>query len=450
MAVRTGPDPASETGSPAQDLDRETASAPLREAPVAVRTGPDPASETDSPAQDLDRETEQTLTGAAPVLARAEPDGRDRETTPTDRRDEARPQQQTDKPKQEEKKEEKPRRRGSILRRIVTILIVLVVIGAAALAGLIWWLRGRDFISTDDAFIDARVVNISPQISGNIIAVPVTDNQLVDAGTLLVQIDQRDYLAALAQAQAQVAQVQGTIANLDAQIDAQKARIEQAQKQVAQTQAALTYARQENERYEDLLRRNAGTRQQAQQAQSNLIQAEANNKSGEANANATEKQIPVLETQRQSAMAQLQAAEATVIPAQANLDRTRLTAPERGRATKISAAVGQYAQPGQVLMLFVPEDKWVTANFKETQLTDMRPGQPVDIEIDAYPGRTFHGHVASVQAGSGAVFSLLPPQNATGNFVKVVQRVPVKITFDQPPEVYIGPGMSVVPSVKVK
>jgi membrane fusion protein (multidrug efflux system) len=158
----------------------------------------------------------------------------------------------------------------------------------------------------------------------------------------------------------------------------------------------------------------------------------------------------VLETQRQSVVAQLAQAQASLMLAQANLDRTRITAPTAGRATKISAAIGALAQPGQVLMIFVPEEKWVTANFKETQLTFMRPGQKVEIRIDAYPGRVFSGRVDSIQAGSGAAFSLLPPENATGNFVKVVQRVPVKIVFDEPPDVYIGPGMSVVPSLKVR
>jgi membrane fusion protein (multidrug efflux system) len=265
-----------------------------------------------------------------------------------------------------------------------------------------------------------------------------------------VQIDPRDYEAAVAEAEAQVAQANATIANLDAQIDAQQARIDQASKQVVQTQAALTFAQQESDRAQDLVKRGAGTQQTAQQTSSNLIQAQATVASAQANLVAAQKQIPVLQAQRASAEAQLKQMEAALQHAKDNLERTKLTAPEPGRATKISAAVGALAQPGQVLMIFVPENKWVTANFKETQLTHMRPGQPADIAIDAYPGRIFKGHVDSIQAGSGAAFSLLPPENATGNFVKVVQRVPVKIVFDTPPDVYIGPGMSVVPTVKVR
>lgn len=328
----------------------------------------------------------------------------------------------------------------------VSILVILLVL----IGVVIWWLNARHYETTDDAFVDARNVSISSQVTGSIINVPVTDNQLVSAGALLVEIDPRDYDVAVAQGKAQVDQANAMIANLDAQIETQKARVDQAEKQLAQTKAAEVFAKQENDRAQDLVRRGAGTQQQAQQNASNLTQAQANVASADANAEAAKKQILVLETQRKNAAGQLELAQAALTQAQTNLQRTSITAPESGRATKITAAIGANAQPGQVLMVFVPERKWITANFKETQLTAMRPGQPVDIEIDAYPDRVFHAHVDSIQAGSGAAFSLLPPENATGNFVKVVQRVPVKILFDDPPDVYIGPGMSVVPRVKVR
>ncbi len=190
--------------------------------------------------------------------------------------------------------------------------------------------------------------------------------------------------------------------------------------------------------------------QQAQQTASDLIQKQAAYSAAQANEVAAEKQIAVLQAQKQSALGQREQAEASLTQADVNLTRTRITAPVAGRATKISAAVGAIATPGQALMMFVPDAIWVTANYKETQLDRMRPGQPVDISVDAYPGRVFHGHVDSIQAGSGAAFSLLPPENATGNYVKVVQRVPVKIVFDDTPDVYLGPGMSVVPRVAVR
>ncbi len=331
-------------------------------------------------------------------------------------------------------------------------VLVLLAIGGIILAALAigWWLHARNYESTDDAFIDARTVQISAQVAAAIIEVPVTDNQLVTAGTELIRLDDRDYVAQRDQAQAQVNQAQASIENLTAQIAAQQAKVDQANKQVAQAQAALTFARQQAERYQQLANKGSGTVEQAQQYASNLQQNDAGLAAAQANADATQKQVRVLQAQRDLANAQLAQTHASLEQAQANLARTILTAPVTGRVTKLTAAKGNYAAVGQALMMFVPREVWVTANFKETQLNLMRPGQPVRIAIDAYPGRTFAGHVDSVQSGSGTAFSLLPAENATGNYVKIVQRVPVKIVFDKPPEVLLGPGMSVVPTVKVR
>jgi len=317
-------------------------------------------------------------------------------------------------------------------------LVLAVIIGGLALvlAVLLWWLHARNYESTDDAFIDARTVQISAQVAAAIIDVPVTDNQLLEAGAELVRLDDRDYIATRDEAQA-------SVNNLTAQIVAQQAKIDQADKQAAQAQAALTFAQQQNERYQRLVKQDAATVEQAQQYASNLLQAQASFAAAQANAVATEKQDPVLRAQLKNAQAQLAEAEA-------NLSRTIITAPVAGRVAHLTAAKGDYAAVGQALMMFVPRDMWVTANFKETQLTLMRPGQPVSIAIDAYPDRTFAGHVDSIQSGSGTAFSLLPAENATGNYVKIVQRVPVKIVFDKPPDVLLGPGMSVVPTVKVR
>jgi membrane fusion protein, multidrug efflux system len=330
--------------------------------------------------------------------------------------------------------------------------MLLLVIGGIIVAPLLvgWWLHARNYESTDDAFIDSRTVQISAQVAAAIVAVPVTDNQLVDAGTELVRLDDRDYVAQRDQAQAQVNQAQASVDNLTAQIAAQQAKVDQADKQMAQAAAALTFARQQAERYQQLASKGSGTVEQAQQYKSNLQQSEAALAAAQANATATEKQIGVLQAQRDLAFGQLAQARATLEQAQTNLTRTIITAPVAGRVTKLTAAKGGYAAVGQALMMFVPREVWVTANFKETQLNLMRPGQPVDIVIDAYPSRTFAGHVDSVQSGSGTAFSLLPAENATGNYVKIVQRVPVKIVFDKPPDVLLGPGMSVVPTVKVR
>ena len=341
--------------------------------------------------------------------------------------------------------------RFGLVRRhpIVAAIAVLVAFGIVVL-GVIWWLHARQYESTTDAFIATHTVSISPQVSGTAVAVPATDNQRVTAGTKLVEIDPRNYQAALQQAQAQLEEASANVANLQAQIAAQQAKIQQAQQQEQQTEAALTFARQQNARAQRLATTGAGTQQGAQQAASNLNQQEAAFAGAKANVTAVQKQLAVLRTQLRSAYAQVDAAKAAVNQAQINLSRTSVEAPEAGHIANLSVAKGDYVQPGQAVMALVPENVWVIANFKETALGDMHVGQPVTITIDAYPGKTFHGHVQSIQAGSGTAFSLLPPENATGNFVKIVQRVPVKIVFDHKPDVYLGPGMSVVPSVKVQ
>lgn len=339
---------------------------------------------------------------------------------------------------------------ASIKRHPVTAGTVLLVVLLVTAGAVLWWLNARNYEWTDDAFIDARTVTVGAEIAGRITELAVTDNQPVEAGAVLLRIDDSDYQASLKQAQANVAAAQAEITNVEAQTEAQNAKIDAAHKQVAQAQAALEFAKSEDQRNRELLARGTATQQQAQQAASTLRQDQAALDTATANAEAAKSQLAVLQAQGQSAEAKLQQARASEDQAKTTLTRTTVVAPAAGRATNITVAKGTYAQPGQVLMMFVPKEVWVKANFKETQLDLMRPGQPVDIAIDAYPEKTFHGRVDSVQAGSGTAFSLLPAENATGNFVKVVQRVPVKIVFDQPPDVYLGPGMSVVPTVKVR
>jgi len=333
-------------------------------------------------------------------------------------------------------------------RRMALVVTALMI--AAIVALVIWWIDTGNYETTDDAFIDARTVPISSQVNAAIVDVPVTDNQLVEEGAVLVRLDDRDYKAQLDQAKAQVDQAQANIDNLDAQIAAQQARIEQAESQTSQAQAVLLFAQQQNERYQRLVKSGATTEEQAQQYTSNFLQAQASFAAAQRNSIATQKQLPVLEAQRKQAQAQWEQARAALEQAEANYSRTVVTAPVAGRVARLTATKGAYAGVGQALMIFVPRDVWVTANFKETQLRAVRPGDAVDIKIDAYPHRKFKGRVDSIQAGSGTAFSLLPAENATGNFVKIVQRVPVKIVFDQPPDVELGPGMSVVPSVKIK
>ena len=335
------------------------------------------------------------------------------------------------------------RRRRMVL--VVTALIIVVIVGVVT-----WWFNTSGYESTDDAFIDARTVSISSQINAAIVDVPVTDNQLVEPGAVLVRLDDRDYKAQFDQAAAQVDQAKASLANVDAQLAAQQARIDQAAKQAAKSQAALAFAEQQEQRYTALVKQGAVTQEQAQQYASGLLQARANFAAAQANAIATDKQLPVLQAQRKQAEAQWEQANAAKDQAAANLSRTVITAPVGGRVARLTATKGNYAAVGSALLMFVPREVWVTANFKETQLRTVRPGAPVDIRIDTFPDRVFKGHVDSIQPGSGTAFSLLPAENATGNYVKIVQRVPVKIVFDQPPDVLLGPGMSVVPTVKTQ
>jgi membrane fusion protein (multidrug efflux system) len=280
--------------------------------------------------------------------------------------------------------------------------------------------------------------------------VPVTDNQHVKAGEVIARIDERDFRVALQQAQAQVGVAAANIQNIDAQIDVQRSQIAAAQAQVEQAQAALVFAQQQATRFENLAKTGYGTVQNEQQFNSQLHQQQSALASAQSGLNVVQRQIESLNAQRKSAEANLAQAEAQRNQAELNLSYTTVTADQPGRVVQLSAAAGEFAQAGTALTMFVPDEIWVAANFKETQLDAMRPGQSATIEIDAYPDRAITGEVASVQPGSGTAFSLLPAENATGNFVKIVQRVPVKIVMSNPPaDVALGPGMSVVPTVRV-
>jgi membrane fusion protein (multidrug efflux system) len=288
-------------------------------------------------------------------------------------------------------------------------------------------------------------------VGGYVAAVLVTDNQHVNEGDLLARIDDRDYRIAVDQAQAQVAVAQANVANIDAQIDSQQAQIDQARAQLKQAEVQLQFSQEEADRAGDLVQKGAGTAQRAQQTKSDLEAQQANTSRAKAAVIGAELGLKVLQTQHKSAEASKEQADAQLDQAKLNLQYTNVQAAQSGGVVKLSGAKGTFATAGQSLMMFVPDEVWITANYKETQRADMRPGQSVEIRINAYPGRKLKGHVNSVQPGSGTAFSLLPAENATGNFVKVVQRVPVKIVVDDwPSDIPIGPGMSVVPWTRVR
>jgi len=342
------------------------------------------------------------------------------------------------------------RRLGFLYRRPVVSAVGAVLLASVMAGGYLYLDYTRHFVSTDDAFIAARQSTLAPKVAGYITAVPVTDNEHIVAGQVVARLDDRDYRVALAQAKAQVAAAQASIENVDAQLDVQQAQIAANQAQVDQAQAALVFAQQQAARYQHLEQTGYGTVQTSEQYTSQLHQQQAALLSAQATLNLAQRQVEALKAQRKSAAASLAQAQAQRDQAELNLSYTIVTAAQPGRVVNLSAAVGQFAQPGTNLTMFVPDETWVTANYKEIQLNQMRPKQAVTLKIDAYPGRIIRGHVESVQPGSGTAFSLLPAQNATGNYVKIVQRVPVKIVMDNPPtDVALGPGMSVVPTVRI-
>ena len=343
------------------------------------------------------------------------------------------------------------RRNEAVLGHPTVAAIGSIICALAVVSGYIYWDFASRFESTDDAFVASRQFAVSPQVSGYITAVPVTDNQYVVAGEVIARIDDRNYRIALEQAEAQVASMEATVLNVDAQLTVQEAQVIASQAQLERAQAALVFAQQQAERYKTLATRQAGSVQNEQQYISGLMQQEAAVRNAQATLLVGQRQIESLKAQRSSAEANLAHARAQRDQAQLNLSFTTVIAAQSGTVVNLTAAAGQLAQADTNLTMFVPDEMWVTANYKETQLGEMRPGQPVIMRIDAYPVRIVRGHVDSIQPGSGTVFSLLPAQNATGNYVKIVQRVPVKLLIDDPPnDLALGPGMSVVPSVRVR
>ena len=391
------------------------------------------------------------------------------------------------------------------------VLILLVTVGIVA------WLvvtAGRE--STDDAQVDARITQIAPRIGGTVTRVGVNDNQLVEAGAVLVEIDPRDYQVVLDRARAELAdaeaaavaarsnvpitsttaagnvatarggvtQAAGGVAAAERELDAARARLVTAQARVREAEANAARAARDVERLRGLLAKDEVSKQQfettsaaaeAQKAaadsvrsqvaeaeagihvaESKLVQARAAEQQSHAELRTAQtgpSQVTAIKARASSAEAHVQQARANVAQADLNLQYATIKAPVRGIVSRKSVNVGQVVQPGQPLLALVQIDEtWITANFKETQLTNMRPGQRVTLKVDAYGGRQYNGKIESIAGATGSRFSLLPPENATGNFVKVVQRVPVKITLDagQDPQHLLRPGMSVEPTVYTK
>src|ERR1700732_4819396 len=338
-------------------------------------------------------------------------------------------------------------------RKLLMAGAAVAVLAGAAWYGFDYWTVGRYLVSTDDAYVKADNTTVAPKVSGYLHEVLVGDNEHVRAGQVLARIDQRDFNVALDQARADVAAAHAAILSKQAQLGVQQAVIDAARATVDVDKATVTFAAQENKRYTDLASTGYGSVQNAQQAQSRIAGAQAAVQRDTANLASALKQVDLLKAEIAQATASLARAIAAQNQAELNLGYTTIVAPIDGVVGNRTLRVGQYVQAGTQLMSVVPvAGAYVVANFKETQLTDVREGQSVDIAVDMFPGQIVHGHVDSIAPASGQEFALLPPDNATGNFTKVVQRIPVKIALDLDghPAVELRPGMSVIPTVETK
>ncbi|MBR0787123.1 HlyD family secretion protein [Bradyrhizobium iriomotense] len=338
------------------------------------------------------------------------------------------------------------------LRRAALVLALLAGTATMVYYGHDYWTYGRYLETTDDAYVKADSTIIAPKVSGYIAKVLIGDNEKVKAGQLLARIDDRDFKAALDQARADVAAGEASVRNIDAQLELQQPVIEQSTADVAAADANLKFAQEERARYDDLMKSGSGTIQRAQQTDAALRASSAQLQHAKSGLVAAQRKVDVLTTQRAQATAQLERARAVAQQAALNLSYTEITAPVDGTVGARSLRVGQFVQAGTQLMAVVPLDAvYVVANFKETQLTHVRPGQSVELHVDSFRNQTLRGHVDSLSPASGLEFALLPPDNATGNFTKIVQRVPVKIVLDDHSLAgLLRPGMSAVPTVDTK
>jgi membrane fusion protein (multidrug efflux system) len=369
--------------------------------------------------------------------------------------EQSRSEQQTNRPENTQttnrEHDEAPKRRWPLV--ILGIVVVLTII-----AGIVYWLMTRNLESTDDAYTEGNAIAFAPKVSGYVTQLNVDDNTIVHKNELLLKIDPRDYIAARDQARAALSLAQSQLSSAEVDLEITRTRapatLLQAQAQLAQAQA------NQNQAQRDYNRQHAVDPRATTQA--NIDQATAQLKSNAAQVKSAEAQVQIASLVQQTIQAaedtvtqrkaQVEQAQANLATAEINLSYTELRAPQDGRITRRNVDLGTFVQAGQQVFYIVTPQVWVTANFKETQLADMHPGQHVTMNVDAYPNLHLQGHVDSIQQGSGARFSAFPAENATGNFVKIVRRVPVKIIIDSGLDNDRGLplGISVTPTVTVR
>jgi membrane fusion protein, multidrug efflux system len=372
--------------------------------------------------------------------------------TGDDKKEEKKGDDESKDKKEGDEKDKKDDGKPPIYKRPFIVLIAIVVILALIIGALLFWRHSRKHESTDDAFVDGNASSIAAQAAGRVTKLYVTDNQQVKAGDALVDIDASDIQARVDQARAQLSTAQSQVEQAEAQLEGVRANAAQADANARQADADSTKAAQDLVRFRNV-DPDAVARQQADSAVAQARGAKAKLDAARSSVHAAAAQVKAAQAQVRVARAGVETARATTAAVELQLGYTHVIAPIDGRVTRRSVDVGNVISVGQPILSIVSSDLWVTANYKETQLTEMRVGQSVQIKVDAYPDASFSGHVDSIQRGTGSFFSMLPAENATGNYVKVVQRVPVKILFDRPEDLNnfaIGPGMSVTPDVLLK
>jgi membrane fusion protein, multidrug efflux system len=337
-------------------------------------------------------------------------------------------------------------------KRLGVIAAVLAVVAGGSWYGYNWWTVGRFMESTDDAYVGGDVTVMASKVAGFIDTIAVTDNQRVKAGDLLVKLDDRDYRAQLTRAEATVAAQEAALANRDAAHRLQIAVVDQANAEIAAATAEATRSQYDLDRYRTLSNERFASLQRFEQADADYKKAAAAEHKTQAGLRAARHQLDVIDTERRQIEAALAQAKADRDLASLNLSYTEIRAPIDGVIGNRSARVGAYATVGTQLLSIVPaHGLWVDANFKESQLAQMSVGQTVEITADVIPGRTFRGRIESLAPATGAQFSVIPPENATGNFTKIVQRVPVRIMLDDPRETaLLRPGLSTTISVDTR
>lgn len=331
------------------------------------------------------------------------------------------------------------------------VIVPAITAGLLILLGIFAAIHSTYFQSTDDAFVEGRLITVAPRVSGPAIQLLVDDNDEVKAGDLLVEIDPADYEVKLKEAEAKLAQAKAELNVTEKEVAKGEANVNQSFEDISSTESKLDFAQKDHKRYTAMYKAGIVSKQDFENSKTKLEVSLADNKAAAERSQAAKHALASNQAKTESMNANIQRLEAEVEQAKLNLKYTKIYAPQSGKVSARSVEKGNYLQVGQPLMQIVPKEVWVVANFKEIQLTNMKEHQPVSIKIDTYPNKRFKGEVQSIQRATGAKSSLFPPENAVGSYVKIVQRVPVKIIFKEDISDYnIVPGMSVVPKVKVK